>query len=476
MNQEVKISLPRLAKDADINAALLMEINKVNAQSQKDMRSDIERLMEATMAYGVEIDEATGQVKRIGNMDMHRGLPIQSKMRGCLLNDDGTVAEYLPADSWLDSTRDGSAGQVMVEIPEHYRMFRQEPGKKTVLLSEHPLEGFHKVERVYVGAYNACCDAGRNRVLCSVLNLDANHARVKQSYNPTFPGFSKNGRPWTHMTLADYEASAVKRGPGWHMMMYDIWKTITWLCVVEYATLDIQQPYQSKPDSGGLKQGGLGGGLNCYINYDWGICANYPVLPIGYTDEYGNNSVGQQCLVTKGETVNIDTQVPRYRGIDNLYGDVSCLVGDMLVLHNHPVISGPTFNVQFWKCKDYSKISLTKNNSYSLVNQITLPSSPALMNTGFCDILFGKEGDILFSDVNSVGKATFPDNYVYQYHYNCGTYNWYAHGLSFGGSVLLQHDSKMGLFARMSYPTNIGDTANHYNTGTRLCFIPSSIN
>ena len=68
-------------------------------------------------------------------------------MRGCLLDDDGNVVEYLPENDWTTATRDGSKGQVMVEVPDHYRKFVTEGTKYRALISEYPLKGFHKVNK-----------------------------------------------------------------------------------------------------------------------------------------------------------------------------------------------------------------------------------------------------------------------------------------------------------------------------------------
>ena len=83
--------------------------------------------------YGIEFDEtiANSACTRIGEMDLHRRLPIQNQMRRCLLLDNGKVNYYLHKD---DSTKkengsnailDGTDGQVMVEIPAHWRRFEK---------------------------------------------------------------------------------------------------------------------------------------------------------------------------------------------------------------------------------------------------------------------------------------------------------------------------------------------------------------
>ena len=69
--------------------------------------------------YGIEFDEAgSDPVKtRIGNLDMHKMLPIQSKMRRCLLKDDGTVNYYLDD---RDSTKRAGSQEGWVESQETF--------------------------------------------------------------------------------------------------------------------------------------------------------------------------------------------------------------------------------------------------------------------------------------------------------------------------------------------------------------------
>ena len=53
--------------------------------------------LETLFAYGVQWDitQTNPDVTRIGNMEYHALLPIQSQMRGCLLDDNGNVTKYL---------------------------------------------------------------------------------------------------------------------------------------------------------------------------------------------------------------------------------------------------------------------------------------------------------------------------------------------------------------------------------------------
>ncbi len=46
-------------------------------------------------------------------------------MRGCLLDDDGNVVEYLNPRDWTGHVRDGSRGQVMVEFGTSIAVLKQ---------------------------------------------------------------------------------------------------------------------------------------------------------------------------------------------------------------------------------------------------------------------------------------------------------------------------------------------------------------
>ena len=112
---------------------------------------------EERFAYGVEwnADGYSYDCTRIGNMALHKSLPVQKGIKGCLLDNDGNVVEYLPGGDWSSVVRDGSKGQVMVEIPKHYRKCMASGSKRQVWISEMPLNGYTLVPKMYVSAYEA---------------------------------------------------------------------------------------------------------------------------------------------------------------------------------------------------------------------------------------------------------------------------------------------------------------------------------
>ena len=78
--------------------------------------------------YGVQGDfnSQDYKLKRVGNLDLHRTLPIQAKLKRFVENPDGSVKYYLnqndsrKKDSGATALIDSTDGNVMLEKPEYY--------------------------------------------------------------------------------------------------------------------------------------------------------------------------------------------------------------------------------------------------------------------------------------------------------------------------------------------------------------------
>ena len=180
-----------------------------------DMNQELDIIssqLESFYCYGIEFDTTVSSPSctRIGNMTLHRTLPVQSKMRGCLLSDNGEVNEYLPDDDWTTSTRDGSMGQVMVEIPEYYRKCETEGTKRRVWISDKPVQGYTKVPISYVSAYEAALQRSTTK-LASVVNMDPDYrgGGNQSSYDGTYR--TMLGRPVTAISRTSFRNYARKR-------------------------------------------------------------------------------------------------------------------------------------------------------------------------------------------------------------------------------------------------------------------------
>lgn len=200
-----------------------------DGESKKAALATLLPYMEEECSYGIEFDTAVSSpaCTRIGNLSLHKSLPIHSRMKGCLLNDDGEVVEYLNPSNWTGQTRDGSRGQVMVELPMHYRKFETDGTKRRVRISEYPLPGYHLVGKRYVSAYEATIQRSTT-TLCSVVNMDADYrgGNNNTAYDGTYRTFL--GRPATVISRTNFRNYARKRKVGsteWNCMTYDTQKS-----------------------------------------------------------------------------------------------------------------------------------------------------------------------------------------------------------------------------------------------------------
>lgn len=374
---------------------------------KEDIRKSIQEIneflssdfLEQTYAYGVEWDTAitTPECTRIGNMNLHRSLPVQSGMLGCLLNDNGVVVEYLPADDWTTAVRDGSRGQVMVELPKHYRKFVTDGTKRQVWLSMMPLAGYHEVPKAFVGAYEAALDRN-NLMLASVANTTEQYRGGDNTADWDGTYRSLLGKPMTNIRVGQHITYARNRKANsfeWNAMTYDAYKTIIWLFVVEYATRNSQADYNAQPTSEGFKQGGLGAGVTTLDNT---TLNNYnlrnPVVNCGTSDSLGNNTGEvEYTMPTEYNANGVVVKVNRYRGIEMPFGHTGCCLEGIAYVYETPsadyadvyVCSNPEL---FYKdIRDISHLS-----NYRLVGQsINTKGNDWYLK----DILFGDNGEII---------------------------------------------------------------------------------
>lgn len=257
--------------------------------------------------YGVRIRSTVADpaLERVGRTELHASLPVQSKMRRCLLKDDGTVNYYLhPTDSTKRDTGaaadlSGADGMVMVEIPKHYRKFEFDGTDYVVLISEYPLPGFHAVEKMYVSAYEATVDRSVSAApkLASVVNATAAFRGGNNDSSRDGTYRSQLGVPASSITLTNFRAYARNRGAaglngcGWNCYLYSAQVAAYWLYVIEYANLNSQAAFNAAPDANGFKQGGLGEGVTGLGYSQWSAFNGvYGFIPCGYTNSLGNAS------------------------------------------------------------------------------------------------------------------------------------------------------------------------------------------
>lgn len=119
-------------------------------------------------------------------------------------------------------TRDGSRGQVMVELPMYYRKFETEGNKRRVKFSEYPLPGYHQVKKKYVSAYEASVQRSTTK-LCSVVNDDADYRGGNNDSSKDAKSNTLLGRPATSISRTKFPCLCPeKKVVNKRMELYDI--------------------------------------------------------------------------------------------------------------------------------------------------------------------------------------------------------------------------------------------------------------
>jgi hypothetical protein len=438
---------------------LIVEVLDTNGESKQAKLAALLPYLEEQCAYGIEFDTTVSSpaCTRIGNLAFHRSLPIQNRMRGCLLSDAGKVVEYLHPTNWMAHDRSGARGQVMVEIPAHYRKFETDGTKRRAKISELPLPGYHAVAKKYVSAYEATFERSTGK-LCSVANLatDYRGGNNQAEWDGTYR--SVLGRPTTSKSRTAFRTAARARyaGSQWNCNDYNAYKDVAWLYYIEYANLNSQLAFNAQLDANGYKQGGLGNGVTNLTDTEWNdFNSRYGFIPCGYTDEWGNFS-GQIAYQTDllGDGSSMKTvYANRYRGIENPFG------------HLWKWTDGINIEVKTDADGGTSKVYTSDNPANYIDNGYTNYEMRGLeaRTEGYTkEMLFGDFGDIIPSVIG--GGSTI---YWCDYHYT-NTTTSSLRGLLLGGGA--NHGAGAGLGYVYSYhaPSTAGA-----NIGSRLCFIPA---
>lgn len=412
--------------------------------------------LEERYAYGVEWDTASSSPDgvRVGNLQLHRELPVQSKMRRCLLDRDGGVKEYLDNElSWGGSYLDYA---VMTEIPEHWYKLYFNGTKFRMMLSEIPLPGYKHVDKFYISTYearmyrtdNLLCSAAGASKLSDPNSINFRGGDNTAEWDDTYR--SLLGCPVTYLTRDQFRQAARKRGSGWEMYTYGAHKTLFWLFAVEYATLNSQKPFNAQKDANGFSQGGLGEGasqMTDWINFN---NAN-PLIPCGYTNEFGNGS-GEKAYVVKNASdgTHATLMANRYRGIENPFGHVWKYTDGA----NIQVTTGDAGLSILWTTDDPSNFSDTSYTGYDKKGNICRTSGYAKK------MLLGENGDIIPTEVDGSSSTYWCD--------------YYRTTITIDGIfVVLAGSSANGALGNGLASIYGGYTSNSArDIGTRLCFFP----
>ena len=238
------------------------------------------------VVYGVNWNPTTDTYERTGiaagvALSTSYAGVIQTKMRRCVLNADGTVKYYLSA---TDSTKkadgsaaiiDGTDGNVMVEIPKFWYKYENVGGVHKWLISDAAQDGYEVHPAFIRGGVEKSF-----RYYCAY-----------QGYTLGTKLISGSGRvPTTNKTCAAFRTEAAANGAGWSQIDWNLLTAVQLLYLVEYANFNTQAM--------------LGQGITTGSVY---------TAVTGSSNSLGNAS---------SPSTNTSTQFMSYRGIENWYGQI----------------------------------------------------------------------------------------------------------------------------------------------------------
>lgn len=411
------------------------------------------KTLDAPDWYGVSWSETSSNpdCTRIGNMDMHRSLPIQSMMKGYLyfkdgnplyrmlkLNDSWTKCENYSAGGWrdVDTLLEDNNINVMIKIPEFWWIddYTESTETHNLKICPHAKPGWYHHKEAYVSAYEGY--------------IDGNYYRS-----------SKNKIPSVNFTRSAVRPKARANGLGnsWNIYTYNEHRAICHLFLVEYATRNSQKAVNTALTVEGFRQGGLGSGCTTGAVTINGA-TTYSFIPTGSSDSLGSGSgevtvTIQQTDSSGSNTTTTTRKCNRYRGIENPFGHVWKHTDDVISVY----ISG--YGARFWyKCDspDHFGDSISNDNPYYkniAANAVVTGYKTKIVTTSTCDF---------FALSCNNGSET-----TYWCDYNWDNTDGSLHCLLIGGD---SDDGGMaGLFYLDSYD---GVGHSHANVGSRLTYLP----
>ena len=411
------------------------------------------KTLDAPDWYGVSWSETSSNpdCTRIGNMDMHRTLPIQSMMKGYIyfkdgnplyrmlkLNDSWTKCENYSAGGWIDVSTllEDNNVNVMIKIPEFWWIddYVESTETHNLKICPHAKPGWHHHKEAYVSAYEGY--------------IDGNYYRS-----------SKNKIPSVNFTRSTVRPKARANGLGnsWNIYTYNEHRAICHLFLVEYATRNSQKAVNTELTPEGFRQGGLGSGCTTGTATINGA-QTWSFIPTGSSDSLGSGSgevtvTIQQTDSSGSNTTTTTRKCNRYRGIENPFGHVWKHTDDVVSVY----ISG--YGARFWyKCDspDHFGDSISNDNPYYkniAANAVVTGYKTKIATTSTCDFFA--------SSCNNGSETT------YWCDYNWDNTDGSLHCLLIGGSS--GHGGQAGLFGLASGNGVGSSTA---AIGSRLTYLP----
>ena len=399
--------------------------------------------------YGVSWSETSSNpdCTRIGNMEMHRTLPIQSMMKPFAFQTQPVHKDqFVPlkenfTEAMYGHVNNGEAGQVastvnvMIKIPEFWYVDDYTPGTKThnLKICPHAKPGWHHHKEAYVSAYEAFNFGNKGRLISM------------KSVVPTVNFTRTNGRTWARANGFDGEAK-------WNLYTYEEHRAICHLFLVEYATRNSQKAVNTALTPEGFRQGGLGSGCTTGTATINGA-QTWSFIPTGSSDSLGSGSgevtvTIQQTDSSGSNTSTITRKCNRYRGIENPFGHIWKHTDDIISIYEGGWRT-------YYKSIKPDQFATNKNNSYK-------PLTSAAVVTGYKTEIRVTPTCDFFAEACTNGSET-----TYWCDYNWDNTDTSEHCLLIGGGS--GNGGGAGLFI-LGSANGVGYSS--AGIGSRLTYLP----
>ncbi len=431
-------------------ATNVLTASPVNTQPQNFVLGEIVTL-DAPDWYGVSWSETSSNpdCTRIGNMDMHRSLPIQSMMKPFAFQTQSLYKDqFVPlkenfTEGMYGHVDNGEAGQVsitvniMVRIPEFWYIDDYIPSSKThnLKICPHAKPGWYHHKEAYVSAYELCETSLNSGKVCSTKGLIPLVSRTRETLRKAARNIGFEG-----------EAK-------WNLYTYEEHRAICHLFLVEYATRNSQKAVNTELTPEGFRQGGLGSGCTTGTATINGA-QTWSFIPTGSSDSLGSGSgevtvTIQQTDSSGSNTSTITRKCNRYRGIENPFGHIWKHIDDVISVYGNG-------HRTWYKSVKPNQFATNKNTSYKPFCASTMVSNgykTEIKATPTCDF---------FATSVSGGSET-----TYWCDYNWDNTDGSEHCLLIGGSS--DSGGEAGLFS-LSSLNGVGSSG--AAIGSRLTYLP----
>lgn len=326
---------------------------------------------------------------------------VHDKIRGCLLNANGTVNYYLNPQTWAQkdtgeaSVLTGADGNVMVEIPKFYYRIERSGTTTTWKVSAVAQSGYKvhpafikdgvEVDFRYYSAYDGNVFDVSTSLYVDGLNLDNNTANVDlTAITGDKLASVKGAYPMVGLTRAEFRTLGSNVGAGWRQLDFTLWSAVQMLYLIEY------QSFYSQDILGA-------GNTNGSYLASSALQTDSPHTIAGAGDAIANGSTN----TTSGAGVSAKpgTSFMKYRGIENFYGNC-------------------------WNWADGVNINVTANGNVHVTNNSTNWADNTATNyeliatglptvSGFIKDLLPTDGYFLPSLNAGASSSTFITDYHY---------------------------------------------------------------